>query len=43
MGEIGRAELYQGSVRPAAAIGGRVLAAWRRPQHRIDAVIREPQ
>jgi len=41
MGDIRRAKPHPGAVRPAAAIGGWVLAAWQRPQ-RIDAVIREP-
>ena len=43
MGDIRRASPHPGAVRPAVTPGGRVLAAWRRPQHRIDAVIREPQ
>ena len=43
MGDIRRARPHPGAVRSAAAPGGRVLAAWRRTQHRIDAVIREHQ
>jgi hypothetical protein len=43
MGDIRRARPHSGAVRPTAAPGGWVFAAWRHTQHRIDAVIWEPQ